>query len=614
MKYQVVTVLKYTFFILGLGTMIFAQDFSTAPHLDHSVRWVEGTWDEALSRDRLLGPVPPQTTDYRRPLQDLARNPLLNSKAFAGFRVAASEAGNVSRTATQLGNLPLHALGFLAQSDDNSSVSAAPSGAVSPEFVVSASNQAIRIQTRDGGEVSTVTPARFFSNIGPFSGAFLTPQVAFEPVSRRWIIVYSADPLLNSAAIVIAFSQTADPRGAWRFSRLNATLPDAAYGNLKIGTTAKMLVISADQFELIFYDSTRNFVFSMAELIAGGAVPNVFEDFLEANAPASDPGPDGTRMMLVNNSYNLNNGNYLLALKEIRLAGPTASSLVVGTRYAVDAGDIAAYAPTNLLPQGGNAAKINPYTSGINNCVTRGPGVWCVNTMFVRFGQELRSVVQYTRLNWGVTGNATLAERVRIDDPAGVNFYAYPSIAVNRNNDVLIGYNRFRADDPVAAMYAYRRSTDPPSSLSFDNLAKAGEDYYIKGGLSIILWGPFSSTVTDPADDTAFWTLSKYPSPARSPATVCGGFGGRAWRHAAAHARIAWMGQTPPIFLLAAATCAPTSFPRPPTAPTSLRRTPLGFPTPAPYPPQATPASISPSRPTAPASRAPQPSASAAKP
>lgn len=88
-------------------------------------------------------------------------------------------------------------------------------------------------------------------------------------------------------------------------------------------------------------------------------------------------------------------------------------------------------------------------------------------------------------------------------------YYAYPSIAVNRNRDVLIGYNRFSSNDFAGSFVAFRRASDPPGGLVFDVPLKAGEDSYDKGILSN-LWGTYSSTVVDPADDMGFWTLQQF--------------------------------------------------------------------------------------------------------
>jgi hypothetical protein len=114
----------------------------------------------------------------------------------------------------------------------------------------------------------------------------------------------------------------------------------------------------------------------------------------------------------------------------------------------------------------------------------------------------------------------------RIDDGVPpVTFYAYPSIAVNRNNDVLIGYSRFSSSQFASANYAYRAGTDPVNTLQPDVVLKAGEASYNKtfGGPSN-RWGDYSNTQVDPIDDKALWTIQEY---AASPANTWGTWWGR---------------------------------------------------------------------------------------
>jgi len=59
----------------------------------------------------------------------------------------------------------------------------------------------------------------------------------------------------------------------------------------------------------------------------------------------------------------------------------------------------------------------------------------------------------------------------RIDDPTGVNFYAFASMAVNRFEDVLIGYSSFSTNQYASASYSFRAFYDemnkfrPPPDL-----------------------------------------------------------------------------------------------------------------------------------------------------
>jgi hypothetical protein len=99
-----------------------------------------------------------------------------------------------------------------------------------------------------------------------------------------------------------------------------------------------------------------------------------------------------------------------------------------------------------------------------------------------------------------------------VDDPTNANFYAYPSISVNRNNDALIGYTRFTASDYPAAAFSFRMAADPRHSLRPAAVLKPGEAPYIAIGADkgSNRWGDVSATMPDPVDDLSFWTVQEY--------------------------------------------------------------------------------------------------------
>ncbi|MBM4455610.1 MAG: hypothetical protein FJ411_04395 [Verrucomicrobia bacterium] len=163
------------------------------------------------------------------------------------------------------------------------------------------------------------------------------------------------------------------------------------------------------------------------------------------------------------------------------------------------------------LPQLGTNIRINGGHGEVDSCVMRGTSVWCAQTVVVRFNTETRVVIQFYRINWPVGGVPSLSSTDRIDDVTGNNYYAFPSIAVNKNNDVMLGYNRFNRTEYAGAFFAYRRASDPPGGYFFDVPIKAGEDPYekvVNDGRN--RWGDYSTTVVDPLDDTSFWTLQEF--------------------------------------------------------------------------------------------------------
>ncbi|MES0362176.1 MAG: SdrD B-like domain-containing protein, partial [Anaerolineales bacterium] len=93
---------------------------------------------------------------------------------------------------------------------------------------------------------------------------------------------------------------------------------------------------------------------------------------------------------------------------------------------------------------------------------------------------------------------------------SGVHHF-FPSIAVNANNDMAVGFSRSSSSLFVEGVYTGRESTDPVGTIGTIQVCKLGEDSYVKDfGGGDVRWGDYSATVVDPSDDTTFWTLQEY--------------------------------------------------------------------------------------------------------
>jgi hypothetical protein len=102
----------------------------------------------------------------------------------------------------------------------------------------------------------------------------------------------------------------------------------------------------------------------------------------------------------------------------------------------------------------------------------------------------------------------------RIEDTTGTNYYAFPSIAVNRFNDVLVGFSRYSSNQYVSADYAFRAFYDNQNTMENERAFKTGEDSYWKRGTgNLNRWGDFSAACVDPVNDRDFWTVQEYSTP-----------------------------------------------------------------------------------------------------
>jgi hypothetical protein len=131
----------------------------------------------------------------------------------------------------------------------------------------------------------------------------------------------------------------------------------------------------------------------------------------------------------------------------------------------------------NFAPQGPGCGteKIQTNDSRIQNVVWRNGSLWTTHTVFLP-GPD-RASVQW----WEIQPNSTVNQRGLIDDPSvGGSFYAFPSIAVNQFNDVLLGFSSFAPDEFASARYAFRLANDPDGTMQQPLLLKPGEDCYFK--------------------------------------------------------------------------------------------------------------------------------------
>jgi hypothetical protein len=166
------------------------------------------------------------------------------------------------------------------------------------------------------------------------------------------------------------------------------------------------------------------------------------------------------------------------------------------------------------LPQS-DGRGVDADDSRVGNAVFRNGHVWyaqAINLPPGGTGYGAHTAVQWVELD---TAGA-FVQGGRIEDTRalpwnGGHSFAFASIAVNAENDALVGFSEFQSNDYVDAQYAYRAGTDPPNTIRAPVTLKDGEGPYSKtrGGLN--RWGDYSGSQVDPSDDLSLWTIQEYP-------------------------------------------------------------------------------------------------------
>ncbi len=404
---------------------------------------------------------------------------------------------------------PATFVNFLGLDDNGTSIPPDTDGSVGPNHVVTALNTQVRIQNKIGTVISTVSLNGFWSPVLGNRGAF-DPRCQYDPYANRWIMTSAADNNSQNSAILVAVSQTIDPTGNWNFYAISADPTNSTWADYdQLGFSKKWLTVTVNMFTSAgSYVGMQLYALNKQDFYNNGTGKYTLltdsSGFALAPASTYDPNLDTAYFLEIWNG-NFNNQGYLRMSSMTGNVGsetlnpgiffPTVNS----TWNEFDSGDYA--------PQSGSTNKISNGDWRMHNVVYRNGSLWCTHNVFLPTDNSTHTSVQW----WQIDLSGNTQQLGRIDDPAGAIFRAFPSIAVNSNNDVLIGYSRFSASTFASGAYSFRLGTDSLNTTQSENILKSGEASYFKtfGGAEN-RWGDYSSTVVDPLDDLSMWTLQEY--------------------------------------------------------------------------------------------------------
>ncbi len=412
---------------------------------------------------------------------------------------------------------PAPSSSFLA-AEDSGWIPPDTNGAVGPNHLVVALNGRVRFQTRTGQPLTDFPLSGFFSAVDSGSGDVFDPLVRFDSLGNRFVMTAMADRSSPDSAVLIAVSQSSDPTGSWRFFRLDADPQDFGWADFaKLGIHNDWVVVSANL--LGGNDPAVLFVCGKAVLYApqGSASCRRFgtQSF---SAPAMVYDASLATEYI---ARNLDPFSGTLAIDTI--TGPVGQEVLTQNAATVTfPASWNQFGPGNFAPQSEIPDRIETdFVAAVATLVYRNGSLWGTQTAYLPADAPTRSAIQW----WQVSPTGAVEQFARIDDPNGQLFYAFPSLGVNKNNDVLLGYARFSSAQHPSGNYAFRAGTDAPNTLQGDTVLKAGETSYSKDfGSGRNRWGDYSHTMVDPVNDVDLWTIQEY---AASPANTWGTWWGK---------------------------------------------------------------------------------------
>lgn len=459
-----------------------------------------------------------------------------DTRAVMNFADIARKAGPAAGPPHALRASPNPASSFLAMLGEGELIARPDTqGAVGPNHLMVTLNTSVRMQTRNGAVLSTVSLSNFWAAVGPFDvfyfdglpfPAVVDPKVLYDPYEGRFIFATLCNVYTTNSALLIGVSQTSDPTGNWNLYRFRADASGQTYIDFPfmgfnkdwIAVRALMLNVSGDAFNRVHI-----YAFNKTNLYAGGS--GTFTLFASSNigkhqTPATTFDTDVSTLYLLQQmgegARNINTLRLYTITGAVDSPVFTIGPTVTATNrwdYIANTGD-----NSNFSPQLGSTRKIYTKRANIYTLVYRNGSLWAAQTIYLPANAGTRNAVQW----WQISPTGGILQRGLIDDPTGKLFYDYPSLSVNQFNDVLIGYNRFSTNQYGSANYSFRAGNDPSNTLRADTVLKAGEAPvdFVFPNWPYNDWGDYSATMVDPVNDLDLWTIQEYAS------ANIGGFGG----------------------------------------------------------------------------------------
>jgi len=414
---------------------------------------------------------------------------------------------------------------FVGLSDDNTFFPPDSQGAAGPSHLVSVLNRGFAIFRKDLGTIvfGPVSHQAFWSALGTKAGQPAAepfdPRVLYDPFSRRFVVM--ADSGIDKAAswVLVGISKSSDPTQGFNIFAIDANVdnPGESADFPGLGVDEGHVYITNNMFtvsEPHTFTRSKFWVVDKASLIAGG--PASTYEFVDPVGGGSwQPAQsfdDVPNNFLVDGDWQVP-GTTQRFLRVLEFSYPAGPPVLTDLGF-IQVADYGLDEALTTAPQLGCAENIDTGGSPLRSAVLRHGKIWTAHHVVdpVADGVGKREIAWYefdptqARLSDPISGPI---QQGRVSDP--VRWYYYPSIAVNANESIALGFSGSDSASYVGAYYTLHEPTDPPGTMQAVALLKAGQSPYVKKDLEKRnRWGDYSGTTVDPADDATFWTIQEY--------------------------------------------------------------------------------------------------------
>jgi hypothetical protein len=414
---------------------------------------------------------------------------------------------------------PAPAVAFEGGGDDGTSIPPDTMGVVNSRFVFNPLNNNIHILDRTGTVLSHMALDRFWDVFGAPMASF-DPRAAYDPYGQRFLFTSTANAERTDSSLLIGVSRTDDPAGNWSLGFLR--VDPVQQGQIwldqpSIGFSADKITVQVNMYTLSGNDFVGSsvYVWDKDDFYRSAHVPPVRLFVLTGQGGTQHPAvtcdPGERTQYLVSRWSGNSNGRGFFAVYEV--TGSVSSGTVALRRIGyIETPGVSwdSFVKGDFAPQPGTPQRIDTGDDRVLSVVYRKGSLWFSHTVFAPVGGPNRAAAQWLQVE---TGTWTVRQLGRVEDPTGTVFYAFPTLAVNSDEDALIGFSCFSASQFASGAYAYRAAGDPAGRMRTPHVyAPGGNTYFNTAGGSDNRWGDYSRTQVDPADDRSFWTIQEHAS------------------------------------------------------------------------------------------------------
>jgi hypothetical protein len=389
-------------------------------------------------------------------------------------------------------------------------------GDVGPNHYIQAVNTSIGIFDKaTGSRLAAFTFNNFFINKGLASTDacakynYGDPVVLYDQVSGRWIITDFAFAAASTPPYYecIAVSKTADPvsGGWWLYTMVADTASLNDYP--KLGIWNDGIYMSANMFKRgRTYSGAKVWALNRDDLISGAALRSVaftlgssYFSLLPANLKGT-AAPAGTPEYFMSD-YGSNTSMKLWKFK-VNWTTPSSSTLTGPVSF-----NVASFTrPSSTVPQKGSSEKVDTLGDRLMTWlqyrnINGTESLWVSRTVVA---------ASSTGVRWmevrGMSSTPTVYQQGTYAPDSAYRWM--PSLAVNKNGDMAIGYSVSSSSMYPAIRYAGRLSTDTLGTLGQTEASMIEGTGSQSGGYN--RWGDYSSMSVDPNDDCTFWFTTEY--------------------------------------------------------------------------------------------------------